>query len=143
MYQCSKKLVKYKEYSCFDHSDFLAQSLYLMYAEVGWVLVSSGTQVQLQILLNPDYQKFGFWFQKFFLKSLCFIFSFHFQHILRFLGFFAKVTWGWCSSAQIFWLCRPSNVIYLFISNILWCYCNYLFFLVLFTFVLFFYSYFI
>ena len=26
-----------------------------MYAEVAWVLVPSGTQVQLQIILNPDY----------------------------------------------------------------------------------------
>ena len=26
-----------------------------MYAEVGWVLVSSGTQVQLKIILDPDY----------------------------------------------------------------------------------------
>ena len=26
-----------------------------MYAEVAWVLVSSGTQVQLQIILNPDH----------------------------------------------------------------------------------------
>ena len=29
--------------------------LHLMYAEVAWVLVSSGTQVQPQILLDPDY----------------------------------------------------------------------------------------
>ena len=27
----------------------------LMYAEVAWVLVSSGTQVQPQIILDPDY----------------------------------------------------------------------------------------
>ena len=26
-----------------------------MYAEVAWVLVSSGTQVQLQIILDSDY----------------------------------------------------------------------------------------
>ena len=26
-----------------------------MYAEVAWVLVSSGTQVQPQIILDPDY----------------------------------------------------------------------------------------
>ena len=26
-----------------------------MYAEVAWVLVSLGTQVQLQIILDPDY----------------------------------------------------------------------------------------
>ena len=33
------------------------QYLHLMYAEVAWVLllVSSGTQVQPQIILNPDY----------------------------------------------------------------------------------------
>ena len=27
----------------------------MMYAEVAWVPVSSGTQVQLQIILDPDY----------------------------------------------------------------------------------------
>ena len=26
-----------------------------MYAEVAWVLVSSGTEVQPQVILNPDY----------------------------------------------------------------------------------------
>ena len=29
--------------------------LHWMYSEVAWVLVSSGTQVHLQIILNPDY----------------------------------------------------------------------------------------
>ena len=29
--------------------------LHLMYAEVAWVLVASGTQVQPQVILNPDY----------------------------------------------------------------------------------------
>ena len=28
MYQCSKKLVTYKEYCCFDHSDYLARSMF-------------------------------------------------------------------------------------------------------------------
>ena len=31
------------------------QCLHLMYAEVAWVLVSSETQVQPQIILDPDY----------------------------------------------------------------------------------------
>ena len=31
------------------------QCLHLMYAEVAWELVSSRTQVQLQIIINPDY----------------------------------------------------------------------------------------
>ena len=31
------------------------QCLHLMYAEVAWVLVSLGTQVQLQVILDPDY----------------------------------------------------------------------------------------
>ena len=31
------------------------QYLHLMYAEVAWVLVSSGTQVQPQIIPDPDY----------------------------------------------------------------------------------------
>ena len=55
MYLCSKKLVTYKEYCCFDHSGFQAYCLHLMYAEVAWVLLSSGTQVQLQAILDLDY----------------------------------------------------------------------------------------
>ena len=31
------------------------QCLHLIYAEVAWLLVSSGTQVQPQIILNADY----------------------------------------------------------------------------------------
>ena len=31
------------------------QCLHLMYAEVAWVLVSLGTQVQPQVILDPDY----------------------------------------------------------------------------------------
>ena len=31
------------------------QCLHSMYAEVAWVLVFSGTEVQLQIILDPDY----------------------------------------------------------------------------------------
>ena len=31
------------------------QCLHLMYPEVAWVLVSSGTQAQLQVMLDPDY----------------------------------------------------------------------------------------
>ena len=31
------------------------QCLLLMHSEVAWVLVSSGTQVQPQIILDPDY----------------------------------------------------------------------------------------
>ena len=31
------------------------QCLHLMHAEVAWVLVSSGTQVQSQIIPDPDY----------------------------------------------------------------------------------------
>ena len=31
------------------------QCLRLMYAEVAWVLLSSETQVQLQVILDPDY----------------------------------------------------------------------------------------
>ena len=54
MYQCSKKLVTCKEHCCFDHSDFPAQCLHLMYAEVAWVLVPSGTQAQPQVILDPD-----------------------------------------------------------------------------------------
>ena len=31
------------------------QCLHLVYADVAWVLVSSGTQIQLQIIPDPDY----------------------------------------------------------------------------------------
>ena len=31
------------------------QSLNLMYADVAWILVISGTQVQPQVILDPDY----------------------------------------------------------------------------------------
>ena len=31
------------------------QYFHLMYSEVAWVQVSSGTQVQLSIILDPDY----------------------------------------------------------------------------------------
>ena len=31
------------------------QCLHLMYSEVAWVLVSLGTHVQSQVILNPDY----------------------------------------------------------------------------------------
>ena len=31
------------------------QCLHLMYSEVAWVLVSLGTQVQPQIIFDPDY----------------------------------------------------------------------------------------
>ena len=34
MYECSKKLVTYKEYSCFDHSDFPAHSMFT--SDVCW-----------------------------------------------------------------------------------------------------------
>ena len=30
--------------------------LHLMYTEVAWVLVSSGTQVKPQVILDPDYR---------------------------------------------------------------------------------------
>ena len=57
MYQCSKKLVKYKNTLVLTIMTFQhIQCLHLMYAsEVAWVLVSLGTQVQPQIILNPDY----------------------------------------------------------------------------------------
>ena len=51
IYQCFKLLVRCKEYSCIRH----IQCLHLMYAEVAWVVVSSRTQVQPQIIFDPDY----------------------------------------------------------------------------------------
>ena len=44
MYQCSKKLFKYKEFSCFDHSDFLTQSMFTF--DVYWGSL---------VILDPDY----------------------------------------------------------------------------------------
>ena len=53
MYQCSKKLKKYKVLTILTFRHI--QCLHLMYAEVAWVQVSSGTEVQPQIMLDPDY----------------------------------------------------------------------------------------
>ena len=58
MYQCSNKLVTYKEYSCFDHSDFPGHSMFtsdVCWDSLGTRLVSLGTQVQPQVILDPDY----------------------------------------------------------------------------------------
>ena len=41
-----------KEYSCFDLAHI--QCSHLMYSEVAWVVVSSWSQVRLQIILDPD-----------------------------------------------------------------------------------------
>ena len=41
-----------KEHSCLSVPRI--QCLHLMYSEVAWILVSLGTQVQPQIILNPD-----------------------------------------------------------------------------------------
>ena len=43
----------HKEYSCFDFRHI--HYLHLMYSEVVWVLVSSGTQARPQIILDPEY----------------------------------------------------------------------------------------
>ena len=54
--QCPKKLVKYKEYSCFDHSDFSAHSVFtfdMCCSSLG--TVSLGTQVHPKIILDPVY----------------------------------------------------------------------------------------
>ena len=53
MYQSSKKLVTHKEHCCFDHSDFPARSIFTF--DVCWGSVSSGTQVQPQVILDPDH----------------------------------------------------------------------------------------
>ena len=55
MYQYSKELVTYKQYVLSILTFRYIQCLYLMYAEVAWVLVFSVTQVQLQVILDPDY----------------------------------------------------------------------------------------
>ena len=39
----------------FQPSNQHIQCLHLMYAEVAWELVSSGTQVQPQVIFDPDY----------------------------------------------------------------------------------------
>ena len=57
IYRSSKKLVTLRIYILYSCFDFLARSLFtLMNSEVAWVLVSSGTQVQPQIILDPDYR---------------------------------------------------------------------------------------
>ena len=45
MYQSSKELLTFRH----------IQYLHLMYAEIAWVLVSSRTQIQPQVILDPDY----------------------------------------------------------------------------------------
>ena len=45
MYLSSKKLLTFRHIQC----------LHLMYAEIAWVLVSSRTQIQPQVILDPDY----------------------------------------------------------------------------------------
>ena len=57
IYQCSKKLVTSR--ICTTYSVVLIfrciQYLHLMNSDVAWLLVSSGTQIPLQIILDPDY----------------------------------------------------------------------------------------
>ena len=56
MYECSKKLVRYKNAVVLTILAFRhIECLHLMYAEVAWVPVSSWTQVQSQVIVNPDY----------------------------------------------------------------------------------------
>ena len=57
IYQCSKKLVTWRINTVYTIVlvFWLIQCLYFINSEVAWVLVSSGIQVQQQIILNPDY----------------------------------------------------------------------------------------
>ena len=55
MYQCSKKLVTCNTVVLTILTFQDIQCLHVMYAEVAWVLVSSRTQVQPQVILDPDY----------------------------------------------------------------------------------------
>ena len=56
MYQCSKKLIKLNDTALLTILTFQhIQCLHRMHAEVAWVLVSLGTQVKPQIILDPDY----------------------------------------------------------------------------------------
>ena len=56
MYQSSKKLVTYKNTVALAILTFRhIKCLHMMYAEIAWVLVSSRTQVQPQVILDPDY----------------------------------------------------------------------------------------
>ena len=51
------------------------QCLHLMYAEVAWVLVSSGTQVQPQVILDPDYLSDYLSVSYDYVLSNCFLYS--------------------------------------------------------------------
>ena len=53
MYECSKKQAIYNVLTILTF--WHIQCLHLMYTEVAWVLVSSVTRVQPQIILDPDY----------------------------------------------------------------------------------------
>ena len=57
MYQCSKKLLTYKEY-CFFFTILTfchVQCSHLMYVEASWVLASLETHVQPQVIVDPVY----------------------------------------------------------------------------------------
>ena len=45
----------HKCYSCFPFQVFLSQCLHLMHSEVAWILVSSATKIQPQIILKLGY----------------------------------------------------------------------------------------
>ena len=57
------------------------QCLHLMNSEVAWVLVSLETQVQLQIIVNPDYfpdylfvaYDYGYLYKHFLLWLICYV----------------------------------------------------------------------
>ena len=51
-YMSAPRSWSHKEYSCFD---FPAHCFHLMNSEVVWVLVSSATQVQPKLILDPEY----------------------------------------------------------------------------------------
>ena len=56
MYQCPKKLVKHKECSCFDHSQFPAHSMFI--SDVCWSSLGTsifGNSSSAAIILDPDY----------------------------------------------------------------------------------------
>ena len=54
--QCPKNLVKYKEYSCFDHSDFPVHSVFTFDVCCGSLgTIYLGTQVQSKIILDSGY----------------------------------------------------------------------------------------
>ena len=95
MYQCYKKLVTYKEYSCFDHSDFPLPANSMFTFEVCWGSLgtsifenSSSSTIILDPDCLPDYPSVSYDYE----FSLYFMFAFYIIISFNFFNFFFVIT---------------------------------------------------